>query len=139
VSPKCNATTPIPQVKDRRTALLLEEEATSKCSPAYRAPELTAVELGKPIDSRVDVWALGCMLYCMAFGRNPFESPTEGVLKLAILNGRFSFPADTTAPTGDQRFSPAFCALVQTCLQPDPSRRPFLAEVVKQTRGLIGR
>ncbi|EKU20452.1 protein kinase [Nannochloropsis gaditana CCMP526] len=38
-----------------------------------------------PVDSRVDVWAMGCLLYCLAYGRSPFESPTEGVLRLGIL------------------------------------------------------
>jgi hypothetical protein len=32
------------QLKDRRAAMLLEEEASKKCSPAYRAPELTQVD-----------------------------------------------------------------------------------------------
>lgn len=35
------------------------------------------MELGKPIDARVDVWSMGCVLYALAFGRSPFESPTE--------------------------------------------------------------
>jgi len=129
-------------VTERRAALLLEEQAAAKCSPAYRPPELTQVgkkppsfpplsppllpfpllaeindrasfhvSLPKesnlagsllfppslhsslpsqvlpnvPVDSRVDVWAMGCLLYCLAYGRSPFESPTEGVLRLGIL------------------------------------------------------
>ncbi|EWM20725.1 serine threonine kinase isoform cra_a [Nannochloropsis gaditana] len=72
-------------VTERRAALLLEEQAAAKCSPAYRPPELTQVLPNVPVDSRVDVWAMGCLLYCLAYGRSPFESPTEGVLRLGIL------------------------------------------------------
>ncbi len=39
------------------------------------------------IDGRADVWSLGCVAYALAFGGNPFESPSEGLLTLAI--GRF--------------------------------------------------
>ena len=35
------------------------------------------------------MWALGCTLFCLAFGRSPFETSREGVLRLAILNGRY--------------------------------------------------
>jgi len=42
----------VKEVKTRQQALLLEEEATSKCSPAYRAPELTSVR-GKKGNGRL--------------------------------------------------------------------------------------
>ncbi len=38
-----------------------------------------------PIDQRVDVWAMGCLLFASAYGRSPFETPADGVLKLGIL------------------------------------------------------
>lgn len=63
------------QVSTRKEALLLEDEASVVCSAPYRPPELTSVEPGAVIDERVDVWALGCTLYAMAFGHSPFESP----------------------------------------------------------------
>lgn len=63
------------QVSTRREAMLLEDEASVVCSAPYRPPELTQVEPGATIDERVDVWALGCTLYAMAFGHSPFESP----------------------------------------------------------------
>lgn len=63
------------QVSSRKEALLLEDEASVVCSAPYRPPELTSVQPGAVIDERVDVWALGCTLYAMAFGHSPFESP----------------------------------------------------------------
>lgn len=34
--------------------------------------------MGKPYSSRCDVWALGCLIYFLYFGRHPFEEITVG-------------------------------------------------------------
>ena len=82
-------------VQTKSQALQVEEEAALKSSAAYRAPELTSVPFPPcELDERVDVWALGCSLYCIAVGRSPFESEKEGVMRLAILNGKYSLPED---------------------------------------------
>ncbi len=66
----------------------VEDAAGVKCSAAYRAPELTQVSSECNIDERVDMWSLGCTMFCMAFGWSPFENAREGVLKLAIIQAR---------------------------------------------------
>lgn len=37
----------------------------------YRAPEMVDLYSGKVVDHRVDVWALGCVLFTIAFGKVP--------------------------------------------------------------------
>ena len=71
------------------------------------------------IDEKCDIWSLGCTAYCLAFGNSPFESPKEGVLKLAILNGRFSIPAKNANIHGVV-FSSGFVGLIQAMLQVTP-------------------
>ena len=71
---------------------------TTAILPPPPKKQPTQVEPHVPIDQRVDVWAMGCLLFAAAYGRSPFESPTEGVLKLGILRwGLCSF-----AFVGDQ-------------------------------------
>ena len=41
-------------------------------TPNFIAPEvLTAPD--EPYDAAVDIWSLGCILYCLLRGRAPFE------------------------------------------------------------------
>lgn len=93
----------------------IEEEANANTSPAYKPPELVSVPynaytysliapgISDPnptiiLDERVDVWSLGCVMFALAFGISPFESLSEGVKKLGILNARYSVPAYNLSP-----------------------------------------
>jgi serine/threonine kinase 16 len=73
------------------------EEAEKFTTPAYRAPELYDKGLDQDVlhvDESIDVWALGCVLYAMAYLENPFDSTVlrGGNLKLAVLSGQITFP-----------------------------------------------
>lgn len=61
----------------------------------YRAPELFDVKTGSVIDTKVDIWSLGCTLYACLVGKSPFEARSEetgGSLGLCILGGDWRFP-----------------------------------------------
>ena len=124
------------EVATRQQALAAEDEAACKTSAAYRAPELTsAPQPPFVLDESVDVWGLGCTLYCLAFGHSPFESPKEGILRLAILNGRFSYPAHYRHR--DCQFSEAFVSLVNDMLQLAPNDRPSAADVADRCQRML--
>jgi [calcium/calmodulin-dependent protein kinase] kinase len=46
-----------------------------------------------PITNAIDVWALGVTLYCLLFGRTPFDAPNEYLLMQVIPVADFEIPA----------------------------------------------
>ena len=87
-------------------------------TPMYRAPEMLDTWNNYNIHTPSDIWALGCLLYFLCFGRHPFEDSA----KLAILNGNFKIPEN------DITFD-AFHDLIRQMLVVDPSFRPSINQV----------
>lgn len=105
----------------------VEEEIQRYTTLAYRAPEMIDLYLGRPITTKSDIWALGCMLYKLCFFTLPFaESP------LAISSGNFNIPDNA-------RFSKHLQALMRYMLDPDPDTRPDIYQVASLTFKLAGR
>jgi serine/threonine-protein kinase len=96
-------------------------------TPAYMSPEQAA---GDTIDGRSDLFALGCMLYEMLTGEQPFTGPTIQ----ATIAKRFHH----TPPTvGAKRagVSPALSDAVERLLEKDPDARFATgAQVVRALR-----
>jgi len=130
-----STTTAKRQVNTRKDALNIEDLAASKTSAAYRSPELTSTPHPCTLDGRVDIWGLGATMYCLAYGTSPFESPTEGIKKLAILNGRYSYPPGRRMR--DCTFSESFTDLIDSMLQTDIEKRPFADDVEKICQALL--
>lgn len=86
------------------------------------------------LDERIDIWALGCLLYAMMFGENPFDlvALNGGNLKLAIIDANFQFPTNQTYPED-------MCALVRFMLNRHESERPSISEVLEKVRDLAKR
>ena len=117
-------------------ALKVEDEASCKCSAPYRAPEITQVSNECVIDEKIDTWSLGCTAYCLAFGNSPFENSREGVLKLAILNARYSIPTNNTNLCGF-RYSEGYIQLINSMLQLNPNDRPDMDDIVQTCKILL--
>ncbi|CAD7705229.1 unnamed protein product [Ostreobium quekettii] len=100
-----------------------EENIRRHTTPAYRAPEMWDLYQAKRIDTRVDIWALGCVLFFLCYGKLPFN----GDSKLQILNGNYQMPATRPAPIQ---------SLIQDLLCVDPDHRPDIHTVLQRVSAL---
>ena len=83
---------------------------------AYVAPEMLA---GKPADHRVDIYALGILMYELLLGERPFGGEALSDILVGHLQHRPA-PLRSKIP---QRVSEAVDALVLRCLEKDPAHR----------------
>ena len=60
-------------------------------TPAYMAPEQS---LGKKVDGRTDIYALGVVLYQMVVGRPPYEADTPMAVALAHIHNPLPLPRE---------------------------------------------
>lgn len=122
------------EIRSRSEALQLQEWAAEHCSAPFRAPELWDCPSHADIDSRTDIWALGCTLYAIMYGVSPFEYVLDsgGSLQLAITNVQIRWPAAASSP-----FPESFHRFVNWMLQPQPSIRPFIDDVILHVDKLI--
>ncbi len=88
----------IPKVTDFGLAKVLDEGGNhtqtrtgmALGTPRYMAPE--QIRNSKEVDARADVFALGCLLYRFACGRDPFENDDTFALFESICHGRYPAP-----------------------------------------------
>jgi serine/threonine protein kinase len=101
-------------------------------TPEYMSPEQAA---GKNIDQRVDVYALGIILFEMLTGKTPFQGETF----MAILSAHLMHPVPALVDIAPPGFycSPDLEAVVRRALAKDPEQRfrsmPEIAEALMST------
>jgi len=122
------------KISGRKEALMLQDEASVKCSAPYRSPEFIEVPQNGVIDESADIWSIGCMLYAISFGRSysPFEDPIQGVMNLAILQGNVKFPEGNRA--NGYTYSQKWSNLIKSILQVKPEARPSLDSIIEQLK-----
>ena len=96
------------------TATDLSHDGITVGTIGYMSPEQA---LGKPLDARSDIFALGVMLFEMATGRSPFAGGTPAAVFDQLLNRQPASPL-TLNPS-----VPALAAVIDKTLEKDPERR----------------
>lgn len=90
-----------------------------KGTPLYMAPELVQEQ---PYNEKVDIWALGTILYELYYGQPPFYTNSIYKLIQMIVNSPISFPG---------KISEDFKSFLLEMLQKDPSKRATCNELLK--------
>lgn len=104
---------------DKPEEMGIEEDNIRKhTTPAYRAPEMWDLYRREVISEKVDIWALGCLLYRICYLKSAFD----GESKLQILNGNYRIPE---LP----KYSSPITSLIKDMLQSSPDVRPDITQV----------
>jgi TolB-like protein/Tfp pilus assembly protein PilF len=93
----------------------LTKESSTLGTVHYMSPEQT---MGKEVDHRADIWALGVLLYEMLTGELPFKGDYEQAVIYAILN---ECPPKLRSIRPE--VPPELEKLVDHCLEKDPDKR----------------
>ncbi|KAJ4055379.1 Serine/threonine-protein kinase env7 [Fusarium oxysporum] len=150
------APSPIP-VTSQSLALQIQDTAAEHSTMPYRAPELFDVQTGMVIDTKVDIWSMGCTLYACLVGKSPFEmrsDETGGTLSLCVLGGDWRFPDE--GPAGVKRsnsmrpqqgqqqqqapaveISEPIREVVRKCLRVEAAERPDIHELIEMVEEVI--
>jgi serine/threonine protein kinase len=93
-------------------------------TPGFMAPEQAR---GDAADARTDLFALGCVLYCLCTGRKPFRGPNSAALLVALV---------MESPPPVRELNPQIPGplsdLVMRLLAKTPRKRPASAEEVRE-------
>ncbi|KXZ43691.1 hypothetical protein GPECTOR_83g303 [Gonium pectorale] len=93
----------------------------------YMAPEVFDA-FNIHITDRVDIWAFGVIMWEMLTGQRPWEGMDSVQIAYAIIVLRKRLPLDEL---DERRCPPKLAALMASCWELVPDRRPAAAELVK--------
>ncbi|KAJ3427672.1 numb-associated kinase isoform a [Anaeramoeba flamelloides] len=115
-----SATATVYDLRDQKQKYKAEEDIEKNTTLSYRAPEMIDLYRKQKIDTKVDIWALGCLLYKILYFKDCFDEETE----LQILNEAYSFPKNP-------KYSKRIIKFIKWMLTPDPKKRPNIDQVME--------
>ena len=99
-------------------------------TPPFMSPELC---LGREIDNRSDIYALGAVLYLCITGRAPFQDGHA----LQIMRAHIDEPPPDPRPLTPHPITESFIRVILTALAKEPAERPATAaNMAKMLRAL---
>jgi len=139
------------EITSRSITLAVQDIAAEHCTMPYRAPELFDVKTDSVIDTKVDIWSLGCTIYACLVGKSPFEARSEetgGSLTMCVLGGDWRFPDERASGKGGKdkaqqstgnvgAVSEIVKDVVKRCLNVEPSERPDVDELIQIVKDVV--
>lgn len=153
------APSPTP-ITSRSLALQVQDTAAEHSTMPYRAPELFDVKTGTVVDTKVDIWSLGCTLFACLVGKSPFEMRSEetgGSLSICVLGGDWRFPDERRGKdkgkgksqanghangSGEGKSEESIISdsvkdVVRRCLKVEPAERPDIDELIRVVEDVV--
>lgn len=118
-----------PNTTEADATLTLENGVTG--TPAFIAPEQA---FGRPVDSRADIYATGCVAYWLLTGELVFSADTP----MGILMQHAQTPPTPPSARTEMPVPAALDRLVLDCLAKDPADRPNTAKELSRRLGEVG-
>eukprot|EP00351_Strombidinopsis_sp_SopsisLIS2011_P001674 CAMPEP_0116875604 /NCGR_PEP_ID=MMETSP0463-20121206/7635_1 /TAXON_ID=181622 /ORGANISM="Strombidinopsis sp, Strain SopsisLIS2011" /LENGTH=78 /DNA_ID=CAMNT_0004521553 /DNA_START=507 /DNA_END=743 /DNA_ORIENTATION=+ len=56
----------------------------------YRPPEMIDKYMKYPVNTKADIWMLGCVIFGLCYNLHPFQDES----RLSICNAKYFFPQD---------------------------------------------
>ena len=110
-----------------RDRLKAEDDIQKNTTLPYRAPEMVDLQRRQIIAERVDIWALGTLLYTLLFFEAPFNDSSLG-----ILNCSYYWPEKFS-------YSARASEMVKKLLRPDPEDRPDILTLLGWVERILER
>lgn len=104
----------------------LEDEQRFVGTPAIMAPEMLRYQT--PVDARADIYAVGCVGYWLLTGHRLFEATTRADMLVMHAHQK---PISPSRRVG-QEVSPELEAIIMSCLEKNPNKRPQSAGEVME-------
>ncbi|CAI5745785.1 unnamed protein product [Peronospora destructor] len=112
------------KISDFGLATRLGEDHGTMCgTPNFIAPEVLTAE-NEPYNETVDIWSLGCILYCLLLGKAPFEGRKVSETLENVAN------AGQTPLKFPDGFSSSASDLIKRLLSPNPRSRPSAKQIL---------
>ena len=92
---------------------------TTAGTQLYHSPEML---LKKGYDTRVDIWAIGVLIFELIVGRPPFKSDGQHSMEDNIVHGRVNWPGSMNLLAKN---------LITQLLRTEPDKRPTLKEILE--------
>ena len=121
-------------IDSRQKALAVADEAAQFCTVSYRSPELFDPPRGCTLDTRTDVWGIGCLLFAWWFGYSPYESEfsdTNGSIRVVdCSHSRVLSKMPRKPPTFCNGNDIIIMNIVENILEHDYTKRCYTTDVI---------